>query len=73
MISVFREFSTGKMFHLSGSESDVAASANSAQYWLQFLTFWAPFVVLTSIEKIFITYADFQASLSPVTPASSSC
>ena len=69
MISVFREFSTGKMFHLSGD--DVAASADSAQYWQQFLTYWAPFVMLTSLEKIFITYADFQARLLPVASATS--
>lgn len=60
MIYVFLEFNTGTMFHLS---SDIAASASSAEYWHQFLAYWAPFVLLTSVEKIFITYADFQARL----------
>ena len=64
MIYVFLEFKIGV---------DVAASASSAEYWHQFLTYWAPFVLLTSVEKIFITYADFQARLPPAAPVSSLC
>ena len=36
-------------------------SALSAEYWQLMCAYWVPLVLLVSVEKLFITYADFQA------------
>jgi hypothetical protein len=52
---VFLEFS-GNL--LSGKDP-----RSSAEYWQQFCTYWVPLVLLVSVEKMFITYADFQVNM----------
>ncbi len=51
---VFMEFSGNR---LSGNDPEL-----SAEYWQQFCTYWVPLVLLVSVEKMFITYADFQVN-----------